>query len=100
MTAIDIARKDTICAPATPTGRSALAIIRVSGPHSWGILQQVFHPRNQRPIKPFVATLGEIKGSTDYQTANNTPLHKKSAVDEAVCIAYPSGRSYTGEEGF
>ena len=29
---LDIRCRDTICAPATPAGRSALSVIRVSGP--------------------------------------------------------------------
>lgn len=101
MTPVDIARKDTICAPATPTGRSALAVIRVSGPDSWEMLQRVFYPRHAGPIKPFVATLGQVKGSLDDQAAaSSTPLHEQPTVDEAVCVAYPAGRSYTGEASF
>ncbi|MEM7402563.1 MAG: tRNA uridine-5-carboxymethylaminomethyl(34) synthesis GTPase MnmE [Myxococcota bacterium] len=100
MTTIDIARKDTICAPATPAGRSALAVIRVSGPASWNVLRRIFWPRHGKEIQPFVATVGSVKGWADGQAAHDVPLQQQPTVDEAVCVAYPPGRSYTGEAGF
>ncbi len=60
MASLDVKRKDTICALATPPGRSALAVIRVSGPASQRVLEAVFLPRHGKQQRPFVATLGDV----------------------------------------
>ncbi|MEM7495321.1 MAG: tRNA modification GTPase [Myxococcota bacterium] len=59
MASLDVKRKDTICALATPPGRSALAVVRVSGPDSQRVLHAVFRPRHGKPQRPFVATVGD-----------------------------------------
>ena len=82
MMLVDVKRQDTICALATPPLESAIALVRVSGPNALEILQTIFQPK-KNPQRFFVATLGDV-------------LH----IDEALCISYPQGKSYTGEPSF
>lgn len=76
--------EQTITAPATPQGTSALAIIRVSGPEVRCILRQMFHTEN--PV-PRMATLANVC---------HPETHKN--IDSAVFIFYAGPQSYTGED--
>lgn len=72
---------DTIVAPATPVGRSALAVVRIDGPQSLKIL----------------ATLSGItpedrKASLTHLAAGGSPI------DECIAIAYRAPRSFTGND--
>ena len=69
---------DTIVAPATPVGRSALAIVRIDGPRSAEILESL--TRAEAP-EPRVATL--------------VRLHD---LDECVAIRYVAPHSFTGND--
>ncbi|HEX7155043.1 MAG TPA: tRNA uridine-5-carboxymethylaminomethyl(34) synthesis GTPase MnmE [Thermoanaerobaculia bacterium] len=69
---------DTIIAPATPVGRSALAIVRIDGPRSGEILTQI---SNSALPAPRVATFTRL---TD--------------LDECVAIRYVAPHSFTGNE--
>lgn len=73
---------DTICALATPFGKSALAIVRVSGKNAFNILDLIFKPKNTQQ-KYFVATRGDVLD-----------------IDDAISIKFPEGRSFTGESSF
>ncbi len=75
------AATDTIVAPATPVGRSALAILRIDGPRSAEILSQLagIHAEER------VATLTHIHNSGDV-------------LDECVAVRYASPRSFTGND--
>ena len=55
---------DTIVAPATPTGRSAIALIRLSGPESRRILRFLSPglPQTIRPRRPYLAALLDAMG--------------------------------------
>src|SRR5687767_13617348 len=83
---LDLRCRDTICAPATPAGRSALCVIRVSGPDALVVKERVFSPRRGTQ-QPFIATLGDI-------------VDGETLIDEAVCIYFPDTRSFTGEPSF
>ncbi|NIT35595.1 MAG: tRNA uridine-5-carboxymethylaminomethyl(34) synthesis GTPase MnmE [candidate division Zixibacteria bacterium] len=76
---------DTIAAVATPPGRGALAIIRVSGPATREISEKVF--RAQGAAAPRVARVGDL-------------VHPASGdvVDRAVLVLYAAPHSYTGED--
>lgn len=73
---------DTIFAILTPYGRSALAVIRVSGPSASNIKEKIFKPKKLLQ-KHFIATHGNLL-----------------EMDDAICISYPSIKSYTGELTF
>jgi tRNA modification GTPase len=74
--------RDTICALATPPGQSALAIVRVSGPEASEVLSHVFRAKRGSQ-EHFVATRGDVLD-----------------VDDAICISFPEGKSFTGEPSF
>src|SRR5436189_3383976 len=68
---------DTIVAPATPVGRSALAIVRIDGPRSADILRA-------------------LSGVTPEQrTATLTQLH---TLDECIAVRYAAPHSFTGND--
>src|SRR6202171_3229418 len=69
---------DTIVAPATPVGRSALAIVRIDGPLSGSILEQL---SGSSPPEPRVATLTQL-----------------IAIDECIAIRYAAPHSFTGND--
>ena len=76
---------DTIAAPATPAGRSALAIVRLSGPESAKILARLAPalpapPPERRPQR---AALVDPGGSP---------------IDDAVVTFFPASSSPTGED--
>jgi len=68
---------DTIVAPATPLGRSALAIVRIDGPRSAEILQALSGAAPQ----PRVATLTEIH-----------------TLDQCIAVLYAAPHSFTGND--
>jgi len=75
---------DTIVARATPAGRGALAVIRVSGPDTQAVAQRVC---------PAVAELAgwRVRRAALYGKANEH-------LEDAVVITYRGPRSYTGED--
>jgi tRNA modification GTPase len=68
---------DTIVAPATPLGRSALAIVRIDGPRSAEILQAL----SGVSPEPRVATLTEIH-----------------TLDQCIAVLYTAPHSFTGND--
>jgi len=72
---------DTIVAPATPLGRGALAIVRIDGPRSAVILE-------------------ELSGvSPDPRLATLTQLHLEGEpLDECIAIRYAAPHSFTGND--
>ena len=68
---------DTIVAPATPLGRSALAIVRIDGPRS----AEIFQALSGAAIEPRIATL--------------TQLHK---LDQCIAVCYAAPHSFTGND--
>ncbi|PLV59021.1 tRNA uridine-5-carboxymethylaminomethyl(34) synthesis GTPase MnmE [Thermotoga sp. KOL6] len=74
---------DTIVAVATPQGKGAIAILRLSGPSSWEIVKK--HFRTGSKITPRKAIHGWI--------------HERGEdLDEVIAIFYKSPKSYTGED--
>jgi len=74
---------DTIAAAATPSGRGALALIRISGPRAWAIAERVLAPW---PLTPRRATLVTVR---DPATAD--------VLDRPIATAYEAPHSFTGE---
>jgi tRNA modification GTPase len=79
---------DTIAAVATPPGASAVAIIRISGPHAHDIARKCFVPRVVRHALPRSRLVrGWIR---DPLTQDN--------LDDALTVWFARPRSFTGED--
>ena len=70
---------DTIVAIATPSGRGGLGVIRISGPDATRVACELIG--RTKPLKPRHATFARFADS-----------------DQVVVTAFPSPRSYTGED--
>lgn len=77
---------DTICALATPPYKSALALIRLSGPKSIDVISKM--------IKMNAKTL--IPNHSYFVHLYNDKKDKDSLIDEAVMTFYKGPKSYTG----
>jgi tRNA modification GTPase len=75
---------DTIAAIATPPGRGAIAVVRVSGPGAFEVAARVLAPW---PLAPRAATLCVAR---DPRTGER--------VERPLVTAFPAPRSYTGED--
>jgi len=75
---------DTIVALSTAPGRSAIAVVRLSGPAAFAIASRVTTPW---PLTPRVATVGRLRDPID-----------DSLIDHPVVTAFAAPRSYTGED--
>ncbi len=72
---------DTIFALATPPGRGAIAILRLSGPGTDAALTAL----GAGGLKPRVASLRDLS-------------HEGQAIDQALVLRFPAPNSYTGED--
>lgn len=80
--------KDTIAAVATPRGKGAIGIVRVSGPLCRKIAESVFEPaRGSHPLRSHRFYYGHVRapGSEEY-------------IDEAMAVLMEAPRSYTRED--
>jgi tRNA modification GTPase len=73
---------DTIYAPATPMGRSSVAVVRVSGPAALESLKAFTNDKIPRARAAALCTL----------------KYKDSTIDRAVVIVFKGPKSYTGED--
>lgn len=80
------ATDDTIVALATPSGRGALGIVRISGPRSQDIVRVIAPAR--RPLAPRRATLTRLRA---HESAGG-------AVDRVIATYFQAPHSYTGED--
>jgi tRNA modification GTPase len=74
---------DTIAAPATPEGSSALAVIRISGKDTERLAAAIFASPTPPPRTAQLA---------DYRAGDG------SALDQVLCTHFPAPHSYTGED--
>ncbi len=72
---------DTIFALATPPGRGAIAILRLSGPHTDAALASL----GAGGLKPRLASLRDL-------------VLDERALDQALVLRFPGPKSYTGED--
>lgn len=72
---------ETIVAPATPVGRSALAIVRIDGPASGEILRRLTGAETDPPVRQAVHTAIRQDGEI---------------IDDCVVIRYEAPHSFTG----
>lgn len=81
-------RIDTIAASATPIGKSAIGLIRISGASAFDILKKVFKPKGKRTFpSPFCVFPGTLFDPV-----------RGSVIDQVVVTTYASPASYTGED--
>ncbi|HEY4492625.1 MAG TPA: tRNA uridine-5-carboxymethylaminomethyl(34) synthesis GTPase MnmE [Acidobacteriota bacterium] len=78
--------EDNIAAIATPAGRAALGIVRLSGKTCFQIVSQVFVPRSGNAVLPFRPSVGKIR------------LDGDRFLDEAVLTYFEKPHSYTRED--
>src|SRR5688572_1039815 len=76
---------DTIVALATPPGRGALGVVRISGPRALDVVRALIS--RQLPLVPRRATLTRIRGAAG-----------DAAVDRVVATYFPAPHSYTGQD--
>ncbi|MDD3961695.1 MAG: tRNA uridine-5-carboxymethylaminomethyl(34) synthesis GTPase MnmE, partial [Bacteroidales bacterium] len=79
---------DTICAIATPPGTGAIAVLRISGPETFPVMEKIFRTHQQKDfsqLKPRTTYFGVIKDDT-------------AILDEVIIILYRAPHSYTGED--
>lgn len=74
---------DTICAPATPSLTSAIALIRVSGVESFPAANKIFS--NSQKLKPRIAVYGTIIDGSDI-------------IDDVIMVYYQAPSSFSGED--
>lgn len=86
---------DTIVAIATPPGRGAIAVLRLSGANAKDIAGRVIRPW---PIKSRVATLCRIVNKTAGSATEETGSVPEETIDQAVVTVYNGPSSYTGED--
>ena len=78
-----VAGGDTIIAPATPAGRSAIGILRLSGPRAAEMARLLV---SRTALRPRIATLGWLVDEHG------------STVDRVLTTLFPGPASYTGED--
>ena len=82
-------KDDTICALATPSGSGAIAVIRVSGPQTYGIMEKIFQPAGK-------TSLSEAK--THTLRYGNILKDDGELLDEVLVSVFRKPHSYTGED--
>ena len=80
---------DTICALATPPGMGAIAVIRVSGPETYAILDKIFKPKKKNT---------DLNKSPGYKIYFGNLFDGKELLDEVLVSVYKTPNSYTGED--
>jgi tRNA modification GTPase len=83
---------DTIVAIATPLGRSAIGVVRLSGAAAPVIARRLLGGRD---LQPRLATHGHVTVSAAMA---ERAAHDQPVRDEAIVVWFPAPRSYTGED--
>lgn len=81
--------EDTIYAPATPSGTSAIAVVRISGEEAVSICEKIFKPASSK------VKLKEIKSHT---ALFGSLISGNELLDEVVVTIFRSPQTYTGED--
>jgi tRNA modification GTPase len=79
--------QDTIVASATPPGTGAVAIVRLSGPRAFAILDSIWRPIHPGEMVPRKMRLGDV---IDPETG--------ARVDRVLAVVMPRPASLTGED--
>lgn len=79
-----VGEEDTIVALSSATGRSAIALVRLSGTSAFSIAQKLVRPW---PLVPRQAVLCRVHNPVD-----------QGLIDQSLVVSFPAPRSYTGED--
>ena len=82
----DLVGGDTICAVSTPPGRGGIAVIRVSGPQAFDIVQRRWQGKPLADMASHTVHLGQLVDDNG------------DVLDQAVLTAYHAPNSFTGED--
>jgi tRNA modification GTPase len=89
---------DTIVAIATPPGRGAIGIVRLSGPDAQRIAAALTSETALEPRRATLRTVGRLvavaAGSSPIPQVPNSP----SPIDQVVATLFPAPHSYTGDD--
>ncbi len=93
---------DTICAPATANGTSAIGIIRVSGKDAISIVNSCFQGKNLNQVPSHTVHYGFILDESQVFTeeiSSNKPLnsHNNTLIDEVMVTVFHAPKSFTTE---
>lgn len=79
---------ETICALATPSGESAIAVIRVSGEKAIEICDKIFLNTKRQHI---------LLNAKTHRAYFGNIVNKGKIIDECLCTVFRAPHSYTGE---
>ncbi len=86
----DLQNNDTICALATAPGSSAIAVIRLSGPQAFAIIDKVFTPHAKKNMRT---------SDMDGHSLHFGTIHAdEQLLDEVLISVFKNPKSYTGED--
>ncbi|MBO5804380.1 MAG: tRNA uridine-5-carboxymethylaminomethyl(34) synthesis GTPase MnmE [Bacteroidales bacterium] len=80
--------ESTICAQASGSSAGAVTVLRLSGPRSIEILDQVFTPAGKKPLRE----------SENYKMRFGVIRRGEEVIDEVMAVVFRAPHSYTGEE--
>ncbi|MCX7731847.1 MAG: tRNA uridine-5-carboxymethylaminomethyl(34) synthesis GTPase MnmE [candidate division WOR-3 bacterium] len=78
--------EDTIVAPATPSGIGGIAVIRISGPDTFALLERLIPGQNFQARPGYTARLCWLRNE------------KGELIDQVMITVFHAPRSYTGED--
>lgn len=78
---------DTICAIATASGRSAIAIIRISGSDSLPVVKNIFKPKK-----------GNFENVLSHKVYYGDVFDNDAIIDDVLVTYFKAPHSYTGED--
>ncbi|MDR1940877.1 MAG: tRNA uridine-5-carboxymethylaminomethyl(34) synthesis GTPase MnmE [Endomicrobium sp.] len=84
--------QDCIAALSSASGKSAIAVIRLSGETSFHIIEQIFQ------TKPRADKSETDKSASDKQIKYGHIVDGKEKIDEVLCSFFKSPNTYTGED--
>ncbi|MCQ2089523.1 MAG: tRNA uridine-5-carboxymethylaminomethyl(34) synthesis GTPase MnmE [Fibrobacter sp.] len=90
--------KQTIVAPMTPNGVSAVAAIRVSGPQVRQVVKALFGEKAVAGLKSHMAKLGTAKWPYDVPGAFANGCRAGAVIDSLLYLFFEGPNSYTGED--
>lgn len=81
-------QNDTIIALATASGAGAIAILRISGPQTFAIIDEIFTPKRG----------GKVSSQASHTVHLGDITNEKLVLDEVLVTLFKNPHSYTGED--